>query len=797
MSNATAASLSNNSSIRNEAQGSTGSPLANGAPMGEAVMMFNPRGIPSDLKGVPQWVCWKMKQEGDRMGKIPVCATTEALASSTNPDTWTDYYTAEAKAMRMKDLGLGFVFTQQTGIIGIDLDKCRDATTGTLDSWAQDIVDRMQTYTEVSPSGCGVHLYARGALPGGKRRRGQIEAYQTGRFFTVTGDHLPNTPLRVEGRSQQLAEFHAEYLADPESTPTPRLTPEHPRVEPSDEEILSKCRSAKNSRKFDRLWRGNFSEYDSHSEGDMALLGVLAFYTQDPSQLDRLFRRSGLMRSKWDDLHGELTYGARSIVEALSHVTETYSPSKTLSVSGLSGPSSGEWPEIQPVKTELLPVEPLPLDIIPAPFRRWIADVSNRMQCPPDFVAAAMLSMTGAIVGAACGIRPKQYDDWTVVPNLWGGVVARPSMLKTPAIGEAMKPMDRLECAAKLAYDAAKKNHEADCEAYKAKREALQTNMRKAARAQAESELGVLKSDYTNLEEPKPPVWRRYKTHDATIEKMAELQRDNPRGLLLFRDELIGVFATWDKDGHETDRAFYLESWNGNRPYTSDRIGRGTVFIENLCVSLFGGIQPTKLTGYLHQAMRGCNNDGLVQRLQILVYPDEPKVWRLIDTPVNARAKEQAYQVIERLASMDFRQYEAFGEEDQRIPYFRFDEEAQLIFNEWLTELETRLRQLDDEPVLIEHLGKYRSLMPALALIFHVLDLADGRVPSQVTVENAKRAAAWCEYLESHARRVYGLVTNLTDQAASRLALKIQQGALPNPFTVRDVYRKEWSLLDD
>lgn len=467
------------------------------------------------------------------------------------------------------------------------------------------------------------------------------------------------------------------------------------------------------------------------------------------------------------------------------------------SVSGLSVPSSDTWPEFQPVKAELLPVEPLPLDIVPSPFRPWIAEVSNRMQCPPDFMAAAMLVMAGAIVGAACGIRPKKYDEWTIVPNLWGGVVGRPSMLKTPAIGEAMKPLDRLECAAKLAYDTEKKSYDAEYEAYKAGKESLQADMRKAAKGKAGQRMDDLKVNFANLKEPDVPTWRRYKTNDATIEKMAELQKDNPRGLLLFRDELIGLFATWDKDGHEADRAFYLESWNGIRPYTSDRIGRGTVFIENLCVSLFGGIQPSKLTGYLHQAMRGYSNDGLVQRLQILVYPDELRNWEYFDAPINAGAKEQVYRVVERLASMDFRQHGAFGEENQRIPFYHFDNQAQAIFSEWLTELERKLRRVDDEPVLIEHLGKYRSLMPALSLVFHVLDLANGQMTSQVTAENAQRAAAWCEYLESHARRIYGLVTNLTAQAASRLALKIQQKDLPDPFTVRNVYRKEWSLLDD
>src|SRR6185295_1469143 len=118
-----------------------------------------------------------------------------------------------------------------------------------------------------------------------------------------------------------------------------------------------------------------------------------------------------------------------------------------------------------------LPVEPLPLSIIPLPFRAWIKDVSDRMQCPPDFVAAGMLVMAGSIIGAGCGIRPKKNDDWTIVPNLWGGVVGRPSMLKTPAIGEAMKPLEGLEVTAKQEYDAVVKDHHAEVEAHKARRE--------------------------------------------------------------------------------------------------------------------------------------------------------------------------------------------------------------------------------------------------------------------------------------------------------------------------------------
>jgi hypothetical protein len=197
--------------------------------------------------------------------------------------------------------------------------------------------------------------------------------------------------------------------------------------------------------------------------------------------------------------------------------------------------------------------------------------------------------------------------------------------------------------------------------------------------------------------------------------------------------------------------------------------------------------------------MRGHNNDGLVQRLQLLVYPDEPKTWTLIDTPIHATARATAYRVIEQLASMDFRRYGAFGDEGEGIPYYRFDEAAQHVFYEWLEKLESTLRSGDDEPVILEHLGKYRSLMPSLALIFHLLTLANESpaIPRPVSQESAVCAAAWCVYLESHARRVYGLVTDATAQAASHLASKLKQGAFTDCFTARHVYRKGWTLLDE
>jgi hypothetical protein len=151
--------------------------------------------------------------------------------------------------------------------------------------------------------------------------------------------------------------------------------------------------------------------------------------------------------------------------------------------------------------------------------------------------------------------------------------------------------------------------------------------------------------------------------------------------------------------------------------------------------------------------------------------------------------------LIEKIAVIDFIQYGAKQEEGSTIPYFHFEEDAQSLFNEWLSDLQREKLKETEEPIIIEHLAKYRSLMPALALIFHVIDIADGKAQGGVTVKSAEKAAAWCDYLESHARRIYGTVLNIGFQAASILARKIEQGKLEDFFTVRDIYRKGWGIL--
>jgi len=456
------------------------------------------------------------------------------------------------------------------------------------------------------------------------------------------------------------------------------------------------------------------------------------------------------------------------------------------------------WESPQPIKNELLPVTPLPLDIIPDCLKPWLQDIAHRMQCPLEQVAVPAMIMMGSVIGAGCAIRPKQKDSWMIIPNLWGGIIGHPSTLKSPALAETLLPLVQLETAARKKFQEETEDYTYKIEAYKIIKELkisqLKSDMKSNRMSMASHDI---EREMKAVEPPEAPLCKRYKTNDATIEKMTELLEQNPRGMTLFRDELMGLFMTWDKQGREADRAFYLEAWNGYGSHTTDRIERGTTHCDNMCVSIIGGTQPSKILRYLQKAIRGIDNDGLVQRFQLFVYPDDLKTWQLVDRHPNKEAQETVFKLVETLSSMDFVKYGALQDEDKGIPYFRFSEEAQELFYEWLTELETTKLRGKEDAIIVEHLAKYRKLMPALALIIHLIDTANEIAEIDVSLQAAEKAAAWCDFLELHARRIYGMAAHMALSAANILLKKLKQHKLENGFTVRDVYRKDWSLLSD
>jgi hypothetical protein len=455
------------------------------------------------------------------------------------------------------------------------------------------------------------------------------------------------------------------------------------------------------------------------------------------------------------------------------------------------------WPQAHPLPEGLTPVKKLDPAMIPASFRGWLSDIAQRMQCPIDFVVAAAIVAIASVIGRACGIYPKRHDNWLVVPNLYGAVVGDPSQLKTPAISEGMKPLKRLELEAQQQHQKALAKYTIDNEVIDIQKKAICENIKKIVKTDPSADVSVLRNELARLQSDEP-IRRRYMTQDGTTQMIGVLINQNPRGILVFRDELIGWFTAMDKPGCESDRSFNLEAWNGNGRFTYDRIGRGTLDIDALCQSVFGAMTPGPLADYIRATIRGgIGNDGLTQRMQVLVYPDPPTKWVNIDRFPDTEQKNRAFEIFKALSG-DIPG--AIQEEEDAIPALRFSPSGQDIFDQWRHELETRLRSDHGlHPAMVSHLTKYRSLMPSLALVFHLIEVVD-RVttttePGPVSEQAAVMAAAWCDYLESHAARVYGAVTSLGLEAAKEIIKHIRRGDIKNGCKPKDVYRHQWSRL--
>jgi len=264
--------------------------------------------IPEELKKVKQWVCWA----GDKLPKNPY---TGQNAQSNNKSTWSDFETACKAVQKYGFNGIGFMFAPP--YFGVDLDKC----IGNQD-FIDEFVEGLQSYTEYSTSGNGIHIICKGKLPDGARRRGNVEMYSERRYFIMTGKPycLYN---EIKDCTESIKILHSKYLP----SETPNVAPK--RFEPlsmTDQEVIDKARNCKTGSLFQLLYSGQWEGlYASQSEADLVLCNHLAFWTQrNEEQMDRIFRSSKLMRDKWDKKRGSLTYGQMTIQKACLDCREVY-----------------------------------------------------------------------------------------------------------------------------------------------------------------------------------------------------------------------------------------------------------------------------------------------------------------------------------------------------------------------------------------------------------------------------------------------------------------------------------------
>jgi hypothetical protein len=461
---------------------------------------------------------------------------------------------------------------------------------------------------------------------------------------------------------------------------------------------------------------------------------------------------------------------------------------------------SQEWSDPQPLTVTLLPVPKLDRAMLPKVIAAYVFSAAHRMQAAVEFVLVPLLVALGTVIGSACGIRPKQRDTWIEVPNLWGIKVGSPSTLKSPTTNEGLKPLRLLAYLADKAHQEALHEHQLR----QADRDMLLSLLKtdKGLRQlgltpdQARQQIAeIMRAQRTDPE----PQLKRYSTSDGTIEKIAEVLSLNSRGLLTERDEIYGFLKSFSKPGREGDRSFFLEGWSGVGTLTVDRISRGTQVIRPFCLSIHGTIQPDRLAEYLFASIHDGDNDGWLQRFQLAVFPDPLPDWKYVDEPPDPAVEDRINRVFKVLSEANPIDLGAKRDTEEEIPYFRFSTSAQKQFVDWLS-ANQKAAETIETPILVEHQMKYRKLVPALALMFHLIDVIENpsrRRSAGVSKETLQMAITLSEFLFAHAKRIYGMVLNGQHPAIQALAAKLKAGKLTDGFSERDIYKAGWGQLTD
>ena len=434
------------------------------------------------------------------------------------------------------------------------------------------------------------------------------------------------------------------------------------------------------------------------------------------------------------------------------------------------------WPEpktLQPVlrKVPLFDIKMLPDVLVP-----FVRDVSERMGQPADFVAIPLMITAAAALGSRWAVCPKAFDkSWRESAVLWGGVVARSGAKKSPCISIATKPIQNIEQRLDQDYQ-------------------LAHNFYLSAKKQYDTNANNSKGSSPTGPAPVEPKRGRAIVQDASYQKVTQMMSDSPCGLLGLYDEIAGLIAGWDSKGQETARSFYLTAWNGNHPYAVDRIERGTSRIERAFLCIVGGVQPSVLAQYIQGAKSGGKgNDGLVQRFQLLTYPDLDTGLKEVDRAADETAEKAAYDAIEALRSLDPAKLgiEPLNGDNRAILHFTSD--AQKLFDQVRVKIDERAVSDKEDEIMASHLSKMPATIAKLAMLIHLLDYGTG----PITLEATEKAHLWVKYLNRHAKRIYGSAEIGSIQLVSMLGEKLIASAIKEPFTAREIERKGWSGLTD
>lgn len=409
----------------------------------------------------------------------------------------------------------------------------------------------------------------------------------------------------------------------------------------------------------------------------------------------------------------------------------------------------------KPLEIHLKPVPDFLLKALDPSLQDYISILAHQMCIPVDFHGTVLLALSGGVIGRNVQLKMRPTQKWKESANVWAMLVGRPSAKKSPTLRDLsnyiMGPLE----------DRAQREYKSQYAAYKSENKSeITSNSKKKA--------------------DEEPLLRRYITDDCTTAKLKELFAQNPNGIILRSDEFKGQLEKFDKPGNEGDRSFMLQCWPGLQNYNEDRIARGPSLKIPLTLTWVGCIPPTSLSHYLSQATsEGMGSDGLMQRLQMVCYPNFDQPYELC----NETIAESLEQIVNEL----FFKLDEQTRLGHRI--LNFSLEAQKEFDSWLVKNENSCRRGEFLSYWESHIGKLPKLIGSLCIILHCLkETLEHKQSLEISLQTFSSALELTEYYTLHAQRCYESVESMELAAARKILDLIQQGKLNTRFKAADIH---------
>lgn len=701
---------------------------------------FYPDNIPNELKERNQWILWRLEllSGKEKPSKIPYTVQGER-ADTTNSLCWSSFAEALKAYKRQPGAysGLGYVFSTDDPFTGIDIDGCIDG--GKLTDEADEILYALDSYSERSQSGRGVHVIVKAKLNSERNRIGAFEIYDRKRFFAITGDHLELSPKTIENRQKEVDELCKRMFAIEEPTARLRSNAINVRVKTpnlSDQEIISIATEAKNGEKFKKLYSGDWSNYGSQSEADQALCNLLAFYTQDVVQIDRLFRSSGLMREKWkrDD------YREPTIAQALTKVTAQYR--------GKGNSTTGETAD-DDLGLMLIPKQEWNVTVSPDAFYGLAGEVVKLILPHTEADPVALLINFLTIFGNTVGTWPHfTVSGGEHRMKLFAVLVGATFKGKK---GTSLEPIIRLMSAV-------------DPELSKRKKSGLSSGE------------GVIYAVRDQVTEMRPVIEGNGKNKQPTGE-YEEVITDygvEDKRLLIVESEFGGVLKVLRRDGN-TLAAIVRNAWDGRGDIQT--LTKHPVSASDTHISILGHITPEELRKLISDTEI---HSGFVNRF-LWVYVQQSK-----SLPSGGEFhKVDISSAVQRIqGAVKFAQGEG---SNQRRPMER-DEAANALWERVYDSL-----QRDIPGIIGAAISRGTPYIMRLACIYALLDMS-----WTVRIEHLKAGLAVWEYCRKSAQFIFGQNFNSLDPITARIleALKEHPKGLTSTEISVGIFKKNQKAAD-